>query len=593
MLSRSRPSSIDVSKIRAKTESDRLLLVAAIEGNVEYLESVRSSNGAENLRTTLCSSGCSLLHWAAGSNQLRVLEYLTIGKNIDDSDGIIFHDLNIPVSKKFKKSYGRTSLHYASRNGNLEAVKWLCEHGAVPTMKAKQGVTPFQLAVWQNHLDVCQYLVQHGNINAHEDFNDFGCGAVHWIGIAPVSRANSIMNDTSACTIQRKDNKDEDDYNDCDDDGRDLLPLVRWLASQPGMNFFAKQRQGHTALHKAAWGGHIALVKYLREEIGMFDDFPDDAGNYAASLATMANTDRHNRIALYLRTFCSRKKYESLKILGLIDDDDYCGDKIDQQSTAVTRKSINFIVDKNKIRKAYLKRARILHPDRDNVPEGHSNAESGDNAAKYDTTFHELYKAYIHLTEEDGIGDQYNPAHSLNLMLRYVNNVVPDSVRKSNSHRCITKNENIRHDNIVENSHDGNDDSSFFKARLLAVLLEYGDKGIDLSNVKKKWKQVWPKIPFPSQYQIIEKKKNDNKKDSDFDADVDVNEENRQQQRKMMNDNSNKRLIPLADFLVQKAGDVIRLERVGRKDRRVIVHVAKHQHGFNSKEDILRGTPKV
>ena len=177
MLSRSRPSSIDVSKIRAKTESDRLLLVAAIEGNVEYLESVRSSNGAENLRTTLCSSGCSLLHWAAGSNQLRVLEYLTIGKNIDDSDGIIFHDLNIPVSKKFKKSYGRTSLHYASRNGNLEAVKWLCEHGAVPTMKAKQGVTPFQLAVWQNHLDVCQYLVQHGNINAHEDFNDFGCGA--------------------------------------------------------------------------------------------------------------------------------------------------------------------------------------------------------------------------------------------------------------------------------------------------------------------------------------------------------------------------------------------------------------------------------
>ena len=102
---------------------------------------------------------------------------------------------------------------------------------------------------------------------------------------------------------------------------------------------------------------------------------------------------------------------------------------------------------------------------------------------------------------------------------------------------------------------------------------------------------MWPKIPFPSQYQIIEKKKNDNKKDGDFNGDV--NEENRQQQRKMMNDNSNKRLIQLADFLVQKAGDVIRLERVGRKDRRVIVHVAKHQHGFNSKEDILRGTPKV
>jgi len=33
---------------------------------------------------------------------------------------------------------------------------------------------------------------------------------------------------------------------------------------------------------------------------------------------------------------------------------------------------------------------------------------------------------------------------------------------------------------------------------LIAVLLEYGDKGLDLSNVKKKWKQVWPDNPFPN-----------------------------------------------------------------------------------------------
>jgi hypothetical protein len=36
-----------------------------------------------------------------------------------------------------------------------------------------------------------------------------------------------------------------------------------------------------------------------------------------------------------------------------------------------------------------------------------------------------------------------------------------------------------------------------FKARLIAVLLEYGDQGLDLSNVQKKWKQVWPTVVFP------------------------------------------------------------------------------------------------
>lgn len=205
--------------------------------------------------------------------------------------------------------------------------------------------------------------------------------------------------------------------------------MARWLASQPGINFFVKQRQGHTALHKAAWGGHLALVRYFREEIGMWDEKKDD--------------DNHHR-------------------------------------------------------------------------------------------------------------------------------------------RCNNKNGSNKCDNEDDNDCN-NDDSSFFKARLVAVLLEYGDKGIDLSNVKKKWKQVWPKIPFPSQHQMIHEDKND----SDEDDDDSVEEEKQQQQQNSMNNNS-KKIIPLSHFLLQNAGDVIRLERIGEKNRRVIVHVAKHQYSSNSKENILR-----
>ncbi len=492
--------------IRAKKETDRKLLVAATEGDIAYLEKVRRENcrddnyGTEILTDTVCTSGCTLLHWAAGSNQVGVLEYLLLP--LDDKtgscifgDGDSFRAVDLPVTR-CKKSLGRTPLHYACRNGCLEAVRWLVEVGGASIgVVAKQGVTPFQLAVWQNRLDICMFLADHAKktndpFDPSKDFNDFGCGAVHWIGIAPQARANFQRNS-------------KEEY----DDGRDLLPLARWLASIQGMDYGARQRQNHTGLHKASWGGHLALVEYLHDEHDLWDDVVDDAGNYAASLADMAHTPKHAKIATYLRTHCSRKKAESLVMLGF-------------------SASLTILPTKEEIRKAYLAKAKKLHPDR---LVGESTTD--EKARQQKATFDELRRAYLHLTEEDGVGDQSNPAHSLNLMLRYVNN---------SSDRETTK--------------KTNEEEDFFKARLVAVLLEYGDKGIDLSNVKKKWKQVWPEIPFPSQIQEASEK---------------------QQSKK----------ISMAEFLMQKAGDVIRFERYGEKKRRVLV-LLKNRN--SSKESVLR-----
>ena len=173
-----------------------------------------------------------------------------------------------------------------------------------------------------------------------------------------------------------------------------------------------------------------------------------------------------------------------------------------------------------------------------------------------------------------------NPAHSLNRMLRYVNSVgsvsvnVNDNKNDENVNDDDEKKDNKNDADNVDVDSDDDDSSSsssFFKARLIAVLLEYGDKGIDLSNVKKKWKQVWPKIPFPSQQQQQHQQDNDGKNDNDYD-----------QKNKVITTT-----IPLVDLLLQKAGDVIRIERIGTKNRRVIVH-AKHHFGFSSKEHILR-----
>ena len=505
--------------IRAKTKCDQKLLVAATEGDIAYLEKIRLENckldgnqnnqdeiwGTRVLKETVCTSGCTLLHWAAGSNQVGVLEYLLSpldGKSgpsvFQDEDSIRAVDL--PVTR-CKKSLGRTPLHYACRNGCLEAVQWLVQVGGASIgVLAKQGVTPFQLAVWQNRLDICLFLAETAkktkdNFDPSKDFNDFGCGAIHWIGIAPESRANFGRHP-----------------NDWYDDGRDLLPMAKWLASISGMDFSARQRQNHTGLHKASWGGHLKLVEYLHQEHDLWDEVVDDAGNYAASLADMAHTPKHAKIARYLRTHCSRKKAKSLTILGF--------------------SNTRILPNKDEIRKAYLAKAKQLHPDR-LVASAEETAEQ-ENTDDQKATFDELRRAYLHLMEEDGVGDQSNPAHSLNLMLQYVNNSSDKSGERKKD--------------------DGVENDSFFKARLVAVLLEYGDKGIDLSNVKKKWKQVWPEIPFPSQ----------------------IREAGEKQQSKK---------IPMAEFLLKKAGDVIRFERHGDKNRRVLV-LLKNKN--SSKESVLR-----
>jgi ankyrin repeat protein len=60
-------------------------------------------------------------------------------------------------------------LHYAARNGNIQAAQLLVELGADVDVRAKHGVSPFQLAVWQKHLDICRWLVR----DAGTDLNLF------------------------------------------------------------------------------------------------------------------------------------------------------------------------------------------------------------------------------------------------------------------------------------------------------------------------------------------------------------------------------------------------------------------------------------
>eukprot|EP00978_Attheya_sp_CCMP212_P028373 scaffold97840_cov57-Attheya_sp.AAC.2 len=125
----------------------------------------------------------------------------------------------------------------------------------------------------------------------------------YWLGICPFDRAN---------------------FHDCESgEGQDLIPLAKWLTTQPSVDYSHLQRQGHSALHKAAWGGHIALIRYLRDEHGLMNDRQDDAGNSAADLADMANTMRHTNVAKFLRQECSPARAKSCSILGVTTSKKY------------------------------------------------------------------------------------------------------------------------------------------------------------------------------------------------------------------------------------------------------------------------------
>ena len=103
----------------------------------------------------------------------------------------------------------------------------------------------------------------------------------------------------------------------------------------------------------------------------------------------MANTDRHSKVACFLREECSALREESYAILGL----------------PVGSSPAD-------IRHAYLKKAKELHPDQ-------SEACVDSNGADFDA----LHKAYQHLTIQNGVGSQSNPAHSLRLMLEVTGSV--------------------------------------------------------------------------------------------------------------------------------------------------------------------------
>jgi ankyrin repeat protein len=166
---------------------------------------------------------------------------------------------------------GRTALHWAARNGHLQVCRWLVRCGISPDVRTHDGTAPLHWAVWQRRLDVCRWLVNEAGADLHAQ-NSFGCNAIQWA-------AQTASDD---------------------------LKMSKWLLVA-GLDLTLLNRNGHSAVHKAAVKGHRRICEWLlSDEVGLGAAHlqADQDGNTPARMAAFEGFDE---LARYLQEESERK----------------------------------------------------------------------------------------------------------------------------------------------------------------------------------------------------------------------------------------------------------------------------------------------
>ncbi|KAL3822470.1 hypothetical protein ACHAXA_006898 [Cyclostephanos tholiformis] len=426
-------------------------------------------------------SGCMPLHWMAGTGFNEAIDFVLTPHDDDvpnNSDDSVHPPPTLSVDQlACKPSTGRTPLHYAARNGHLSTCILLIEkYGANPRPVASGGVTPLQLAVWQNRLDVVKYLVEGagGRGMSSSDIvlerNGYNCGLAHWVGLIPRKRWGGDDGD-------RRGNDNDADG----DDGSGVMPLARYLYSH-GASYDSSpancNAQGHTPAHKAAWGGNLALLRYYRDEFGVYDTVQDVAGNYCADIARMrGNHDCH----MWLLEHANGKRAESYAVLGLDVED---------------------APDLDAVRRRFVELARESHPDaKGKRSQGDDDDGRGEKDSSVDD-FIRIRAAYEHLTREGGFGEQRNPKYDELKLLEDRRRIVNDTRSDEDKGNGDGDSSSEVIESAVGGGVAGEDDDDLFMARLIAMMSDYGDAGFPVALIARRWNQIWPDRPFPSEYVI-------------------------------------------------------------------------------------------
>ena len=231
-------------------------LAAAANGDISVLHECINNNKESNnneckvlhiqkLLSSRDRNGSTAEHWAAGGGHLACLSYLLelrdqVSDKSQQSKNTKFETYNsvdvLNENKKIKRRRdGKTSLHYAARNGHNACIDLIMSRHDAPSVDipSGDGTTPLHLACYGGHISTVRYLIENYQANAHAA-NEWDCGTAHWAAMSLGT------------------------------DGMDaVIDLCKFLKEKCGINFSTKQKQGHTPLHKAAAKKNRAVIEWL------------------------------------------------------------------------------------------------------------------------------------------------------------------------------------------------------------------------------------------------------------------------------------------------------------------------------------------
>jgi Ankyrin repeats (3 copies) len=270
-----------------------LFLQAAADGDLQSLQcmvatammtssSSDTNNTYEALQQLLQSTDRHLStaeHWAAGGGHLNCLKYLfeqqeMISKeytstehNIEcnnevvrANDDVTGKDRKPTKTRRIRRRDGKTCLHYAARNGQLECIQYLIHDISNDVNETSgDGTTALHLACYGGHLETIVYLVDKAGANV-KACNDWGCTVAHWIAMT---------------------------LNQCSATVEEICCLLYYTY---GVSFVQRQSQGHGPLHKAAQRRNRHIIEWMMSTKNRFGaclsneqivevGLPDDGGH--------------------------------------------------------------------------------------------------------------------------------------------------------------------------------------------------------------------------------------------------------------------------------------------------------------------------
>lgn len=188
-------------------------------------------------------NGSMAEHWAAGGGHLDCLKFIFELRSRYTSCSI---NETSDSEKKSRKRDGKTCLHYAARNGHDHIIDYLLFQSSPDDrrsidnvdVQSNDGTTPLHLACYGGHSSTIKTLIMKYKADFRK-VNEWGCGVGHWI-------AMSVQNDVNQLS--------------------ECLDFIKECSSTTFDIFGIAQKQGHTAIHKAAQKLNQNVLEFIMKE---------------------------------------------------------------------------------------------------------------------------------------------------------------------------------------------------------------------------------------------------------------------------------------------------------------------------------------